>query len=209
MIIAAVGTFLGLSFFAAPYGKYSSTKGWGPLVPAQIAWSVMESPNLWISIIVYFYRHYLSVGSAIDNLPNKIAMFCFLLHYINRSIIYPLRMSSNKATQMPASVMLAAFVFCSWNGFNQSAALILDSTSALTQSSVWDPRFLAGLGVFFIGLYINITSDNALIQSRKGSEGGQHSSDTAKKYVIPRGGLFELVSCANYCKCCTHYCTAC
>ena len=30
------------------YGRYSQSKGWGPLVNAKLAWVLMETPNLWV-----------------------------------------------------------------------------------------------------------------------------------------------------------------
>jgi len=193
MVVSAVLTFLGLSFFAAPYGKYSSSKGWGPLVQAQIAWCFMEIPNLWVAAVVYFFRNHTS-EQVISNNVNKVALFCFLLHYVNRSIIYPFRMRSSQCTPMPISVMIAAFVFCAWNGLNQSVSLILiDKSSA----NITDLQSLAGVLIFLIGFYINVTSDSILINAKKST----HNGDTkSTKYVIPTGGMFKYVSCANYCK---------
>lgn len=201
MVLAAVMSFLGLSFFAAPYGKYSTAKGFGPMMPAQIAWAVMECPNLVVSALVWYYRDRFS-GNAHKGVVNRVALGCFLLHYFNRSIVYPLRMSSSKTTPMPLSVMLAAFAFCSWNGSNQALALIVEGNSILEQSSLADARCILGLIVFFFGLYVNITSDNALINAKKAAESKSHKAgtDLSNKYVIPRGGMFEYVSCANYCK---------
>ena len=196
MLVSAMLTFLGLSFFAAPYGKYSTEKGFGPLLPAQISWAVMESPNLWISLLVWYYRGDMGPNTVFDQSINKVAMFCFLLHYSNRSIIYPLRMSSSKATPMPLSVMLAAFVFCSWNGFNQAVSLIVEGNEVIANSSITDWRCLAGMSLFFFGFCVNVTSDNILINSKKKAE----KKLTDSKYVIPEGGMFKFVSCANYCK---------
>jgi steroid 5-alpha reductase family enzyme len=46
-----------------------------------------------------------------------------------------------------------------------------------------------GLVVFAAGAGINIWSDNRLIGLRSGGQQG---------YTIPRGGLFEFVSCPNH-----------
>lgn len=40
MLGAAVCTFAGLMVLEAPYGRYSKNQGWGPLIPARIAWVV-------------------------------------------------------------------------------------------------------------------------------------------------------------------------
>ena len=191
MVAAAVLTYCGLTFLAAPYGK-SSTGGWGVLVPAQVAWMVMESPNLWITALVYANRHVFT-GNAIANDANKVTLFCFLLHYINRSIIYPLRMRSSHCTPMPISVMGAAFIFCSWNGLNQSLSLILFDDNSDTKLT--DVRFIAGVAIFFTGFFINVQSDSILINAKRKPNVAKSS-----KYVIPTGGMFRFVSCANYCK---------
>ena len=56
--------------------------------------------------------------------------------------------------------------------------------------NISEHHFYIGLVIFSIGLFINIQSDQ--IKNEKG--------DVRSKYVIPTGGLFEYVSCANYCK---------
>jgi 3-oxo-5-alpha-steroid 4-dehydrogenase 1 len=50
-------------------------------------------------------------------------------------------------------------------------------------------RVLVGALIFFIGMGINIHSDHLLRSLRKGKDGG---------YKIPRGGMFNFVSGANY-----------
>ena len=101
MIIAGVVTFFGCSYLAAPYGKYTNSKGWGVLINAKLAWIIMESPNLWIAYLVYAYR---SSDDIFINFYNQILLGCFLLHYINRSVIYPLSMTSSLSAPMPISV---------------------------------------------------------------------------------------------------------
>jgi len=104
MIIAGLMTFLGCSYLAAPYGKYTSSQGWGALLNAKYAWIVMESPNLWIAYLVYIYRTNDEISS---NVYNQALLCCFLLHYINRSIIYPLGMESSSSAPMPISVSIS------------------------------------------------------------------------------------------------------
>jgi len=59
----------------------------------------------------------------------------------------------------------------------------------ITREWLWDIRFIAGSVLFFVGWYINYSSDEILRNLRKGNEGG---------YKIPRGGMFEYVSGANF-----------
>ena len=51
-----------------------------------------------------------------------------------------------------------------------------------------DARFLAGVILFFTGLFINWKADDILIHLRKPDE---------TDYKIPRGWLFEYISCPN------------
>jgi hypothetical protein len=121
MIITAIITFLVLLVIAAPYGKFTENKGWGPLVNAKIAWFVMESPNLISSYTLYsLYKN-----SDTFKFTNKILLLTFAIHYIHRTLIYPLRMHGANANPMPLSVMMLAFLFTSWNSFNQATYLTL------------------------------------------------------------------------------------
>ncbi len=199
MIVTGAITFVSTFVIAAPYGKFSASKGWGFLLPANIAWMLMETPNLWMSGLILFAS---LEGPGIEgletsNLPifslnNQVLLGMFLLHYFNRSIIFPITMP--EGNPMPVTVMLLAFFYCSWNGFNQAVSLIIVSN----YPSNWyqSPQFLLGVSLFFIGFATNIYSDRVLfgLKEKAKAQGVQ--------YVIPEGGLFNYVSCANYCKYC-------
>ncbi len=96
---------------------------------------------------------------------------------------------------MPISVMLLGGLYCAWNGFNQSAYLI--GVHGYEDSWLVDPRFIIGIALFFSGMIINIQSDNTLFVLKKAST----NANGTKRYGIPKGGMFEYVSAANYCKC--------
>lgn len=79
-----------------------------------------------------------------------------------------------------------AFGFNLLNGYLQSRWV---SQYADLEGDEWFWwRFAGGLVVFLSGMYANLWSDNMLMGLKK--EGGG--------YTIPKGGLFELVSCPNY-----------
>ena len=194
MLATGVITIAALYYQTAPYGRYSTPKGWGILIPAPLAWFIMESPNLWMSgLVFYFFRTERIQLNSYDNLPNCILLGCFLLHYFHRSIIYPLKMNTKVSAPMPLTVMLLAFTFCVWNGSNQALSLLI--VSSYKFEYIYDWKFLVGLTVYFTGMYVNIQSDGILLNLKKRSlaeAGGKN------KYYIPYGGMFEYISCANF-----------
>eukprot|EP00600_Ochromonadales_sp_CCMP1393_P006174 CAMPEP_0174957516 /NCGR_PEP_ID=MMETSP0004_2-20121128/2114_1 /TAXON_ID=420556 /ORGANISM="Ochromonas sp., Strain CCMP1393" /LENGTH=148 /DNA_ID=CAMNT_0016205631 /DNA_START=296 /DNA_END=738 /DNA_ORIENTATION=- len=98
---------------------------------------------------------------------------------------------------MPISVMGAAFIFCAWNGTHQALSLILVHSNKNVQWT--DVHLILGVATFFLGLAINIHSDSILISQRSASSSKSKAESSAgSKYVIPVGGMFEYVSCANY-----------
>lgn len=190
MLCACAFTVVGSFFITAPYGRFSASN-WGVLVPAKIAWFFMESPNLWVTLLILGVAHRNDI--KLHSFANSTLLFCFILHYFNRSIIYPLRM--HKPTPMPISVMLAAFFYCTWNGSTQAVSLIFVSSYDSSWTST--PQFKAGLVLFFIGFYLNNHSDSILLKMKQNIRKNPSNSKNGK-YGIPRGGMFNYVSCPNF-----------
>uniref|UniRef100_A0A672LPY1 3-oxo-5-alpha-steroid 4-dehydrogenase 2-like n=1 Tax=Sinocyclocheilus grahami TaxID=75366 RepID=A0A672LPY1_SINGR len=92
-----------------------------------------------------------------------------------------------KGRPSPLHIVVSAVVFCSVNGFLQGHHML----HCTQYHSGWhrDTRFITGLLMFFTGMAINIHSDYILRNLRKPGE---------VSYKIPRGGMFELVSGANF-----------
>lgn len=151
MIGTAVVTFAATMTINAPYGRYSTAKGWGPLLPAKFCWFMMESPNLFIPMAVYL--HYATPRCS-SNYSNNILMCMFVMHYINRAILYPLRMARD-ASPMPLTVALLAFFFTSWNGLMQALSLgvVNCDTTQEGRPDGFKWRFNFGVVVFFIGMW--------------------------------------------------------
>jgi hypothetical protein len=198
MIGTGVVTLLSTMLIAAPYGKFSSSKGWGPLIPAQLAWMFMEAPNLWMTGLILFLFAIVGVMNDVSptdlpvyHTPNQLLLSLFLIHYFNRSIVFP--MSMPEGNPMPLTVMLLAFSYCLWNGFTQALSLVV--ITHYPSGYHLSFQFMAGVALFLTGLYINISSDRSLfaLKTKAKTQGVQ--------YVIPEGGWFQYVSCANYCKC--------
>lgn len=177
-IAIAVVTFIALLFITAPYGRHTSS-GWGPLIDNKVGWFCME---FFVLVVLYFF---LLNGTNSISLTNGIIVGFFTLHYINRSMIFPLRIQTN-GKKMPASIMLMGMSFNLVNGF--LIGYFLGEIMVYPDSWLTSPQFIIGTIIFFVGMFINWQSDNMLINLRKPGETG---------YKIPQNGLFRYISCPN------------
>ena len=176
---SSLATFVILFFIRAPYGRYGR-KGWGPSVPARIAWMAMEGPAVAVILAAFILG---------DNktLPSFAFICLWQMHYIYRTFIYPLNMrGANK--EFPIVLVLMALIYNSANGYVNGWRLFI-SPHGKTTDWVFDIRFISGVLVFCIGFIIHFTSDKKLRNLRS-------SGDTS--YHIPMGGLYRYISAPNY-----------
>ena len=165
---------------AAPYGRHANTK-WGPTMNSKAGWVIMEL----VALIAFAGSFLLGSGYS----PVTIAISgLFILHYVHRSIIYPLMTRTGKK-RMPIIIVLFAVVFNVVNGYINGDYLG-DNADLYPGSYFLDARFVIGVLLFVVGAGINISSDYYLISLRK--EGQDN------KYYIPRGRLFRRLSCPNH-----------
>ena len=160
--------------FKAPYGKHS-TKKWGKSIDNKTGWILMEFPALITCPLVYF--------AMIEEINlSGVFIVLWIIHYFNRTIIYPLRIKT-KGKKIPIAIVSSAFFFNLVNGVLNGYFITL-----IQFESISFIYLISGLLVFIIGFYLNISSDNTLIKLRTNQKG----------YVIPNGGLFNYVSCPNF-----------
>lgn len=175
-IAIAVITFISLFFIKQPYGRHSSDKfGW--MIDNKIGWIIMELP----SPIIFSYFFF--TGSITLSTMHYIIFAVYLIHYINRSIIFPLRIRT-KNKKMPALIAFAAILFNCVNGSINGYYL---GNHEITHA----PMIIIILGfcLFIIGFYINNKSDDILLHLR---------DDGSTDYKIPKGFLFEYITSPNY-----------
>lgn len=175
----ALLTFLSLLFVTAPYGRHGR-KGWGPQIPSRLGWVVMESP----AVLVFAWVYSLGANRTSAIALTMLALWQF--HYIQRTFIFPFRMRA-RHKKMPLLIALLAFAFNLLNAYIN--ARWISHLGVYAGSWFGDPRFLAGVALFFTGWAINVRSDSVLFRLRGPGESG---------YKIPQGGLYELVACPNY-----------
>ena len=160
--------------YKAPYGKHS-TKKWGKTIDNKTGWVLMELPALITCPLIYYI--------VVEEISLSIGfIFIWITHYFNRTIIYPLKIKT-KGKKIPIAIVASAFFFNVINGILNGYFI-----ATIPFESISFTCILIGFIIFIIGLYINISSDNTLIKLRTNQKG----------YVIPKGGLFNYVSCPNF-----------
>ena len=159
--------------YKAPYGRHTSKK-WGISIDNKLGWIIMELPALLVCPAIYLYF-------KIDFDISIMFICLWIIHYFNRTIIFPFRIKT-KGKKMPLAIVLSAFFFNIVNGLINGYFL---SNINFHSVSIF---LISGFLLFVLGLYINISSDNKLIKLRKIKKG----------YFVPKGGLFKYISCPNF-----------
>lgn len=185
-IIAIAWTLLALAIVpkqfrtTAPYGRHTRTD-WGPMISNQLGWCLMELVSL-----VVFAGLFLA-GPNLKTAPMWVFFALWTAHYVNRSLIFPWR-THTQGKQMPLAIVGSAAGF---NIVNAGLNGLYLGWYGDVYPAAWltDPRFIVGLAIFAVGARINLWSDNKLIGLR---------ADGKQGYSIPRGGLFERISCPNH-----------
>lgn len=176
-IVVAIGAFILLQFVTAPYGRHTK-KGWGVEISNRWGWIIMELPSF--LIMLYF------CVTANQNNYTLCLFGLWLVHYFNRTFIFPLRIKT-KGKKMPLAIAVSAIFFNTVNaGLN---GYYLGFLATYGFEDFTKANFLIGGLLFFIGFFINQQSDDSLIKLRKPGEQG---------YKIPQGGLFKFISCPNH-----------
>lgn len=179
LVVAAL-VFPLLFFITAPYGRHTR-RGWGPTVNNTLGWVLMESPS------PLLFATFFLLGTQTGNPVNIVFLGLWLLHYINRTYIFPFRLRA-AAKRMPLMIMLSGMTFNAFNAYLNSR---WQNSLAPAYDLSWftDPRFIGGVLLFLAGFMMNLNSDAILRNLRKPGETG---------YKIPRGGFFRFVSAPNY-----------
>ncbi len=176
----AIIAFPLLFLITIPYGGRHTSERWGPSLPSRVAWFLMEIPAPAFCIWGY------AQGGNSGEPASLVLLAAFLVHYVHRAIVYPLRMRSTEK-RTPALSTCVALLVNILNGTINGLAL----AHAGRYGAAWleDPRFWLGATIFLGGAVVNHQSDAILRNLRKPGEMG---------YRIPTGGLYRWVSSPNY-----------
>ena len=187
MALMAVIVFVALFFFKAGYG-YLSSSNWGPKISNRTAWIIMEAPAF-IFLLYHTIRYAMSgADTGNSSLVLYIMAGLYLLHYFQRSFIFPLMMRGKG--KMPVAIMLMGLVFNTLNAYLIGGWLYEEAPHGMYQTEwLTSPQFIIGTLVFFTGMAINLHSDHVIRNLRK-------PGDT--RHYIPVKGLYRYVTSANY-----------
>ncbi len=179
-IVLGVIVFPLTVFVTAPFGRHFRSS-FGPTISNRLGWIIMESPAIWWFTLVFVS------GASGSATAAWFLWLCWSVHYINRGIVFPLRIRT-EGKRMPVLIVVFAFLFQIVNGFFNGMAL---GQLGSQYSAAWftQPCFWMGLLLMLAGWQINLHSDAILLRLRK-----PHQTN----YAIPFGGLFEWVSCPNF-----------
>jgi len=178
--VAAVVTGAALLLISAPYGRHARS-GFGPTVPARLAWILMEVPALLCFSVPFLMEatnqpgiHWLFFGG-------------WFFHYSYRTFVFPFKLNIARRTT-PFLIVVLAIIFNALNGSINAAWLKFYPTDLDSWETIL--RVILGSVLFTSGVRINHQSDAILMALRT------DTSDTS--YKIPHGGMYRYISCPNY-----------
>jgi 3-oxo-5-alpha-steroid 4-dehydrogenase 1 len=180
MLGSTVATVAGTMLVTAPYGRHLRA-GWGPTLPSRLGWLVMESPA--VGAFLLFYARGENRGAPVP----LVLLGLWQVHYVNRTLVYPFRLPG-RGRSMPLSIAGLAFAFNVLNAYLN--ARWISEFGHYAADWLTSPRFLAGAALMGAGFATNLWADGVLRRLRGPSAGAD--------YKVPRGGLYEWVSCPNY-----------
>jgi protein-S-isoprenylcysteine O-methyltransferase Ste14 len=179
LIALALVTFAVVSRVTAPYGRHQGGE-WGPTMSARLGWIVMETPAVLVFAWIYMQGQH-----RFETAP-LLLFGLWQFHYVQRTYVFPFRMR-NQGKRMPVLICASAVVFQVLNAYVN--ARWISHWGEYDSAWLSDPRLWIGATLFVGGWLINFKADTMLFALRKPGEAG---------YKIPRGWLYEYVSCPNY-----------
>ena len=182
MVAMGLVVFISLYFVTAGYGQFH-TKQWGWSINNKVGWVLMEAPAFLTMLGIWI------ASGCPTAAPQIVLLGLFLLHYFQRSFIFPLLMSGH--SKMPVTIMLSGATFNIINGIMQGGALFWfpletyqEGWNYLTHSTS-----IIGLVVFFLGMAVNLHSDHVIRHLRKPGD---------NRHYLPQKGMYHYVTSANY-----------
>lgn len=156
-------------------------------VPPRIGWWLMELP-----VTVSFIYTFFVVGGpqAGQPIPRFLAaVMC--IHYSYRGWIFPymIRTAPGATSNFSLVPAVGGWVVTVLHGYLNGAWFSTHGTHLRGTKWLKDPRFIAGIAIYVVGLAQIVRHDTIMRELR---------STPGPRYRIPHGGTFDEVTCAHY-----------
>jgi 3-oxo-5-alpha-steroid 4-dehydrogenase 1 len=180
----AAFTILGSLFVQSPYGRFASDR-YGVNLNPKLGWWLMEIPAT--AVFLWFY---VQGPRAPEAMPLVLALI-WLIHYGNRGWFFPLsiRVVPGKRSSFSVMVMAMGMFVTAIHGY-LNATFFTGFAPHLNNDWFTDPRFLAGLVVYYCGFFLIVQSE-AIVRKLRAPDG-------SGGYKVPHGGAYRWVSSPQY-----------
>ncbi|KAI6116019.1 3-oxo-5-alpha-steroid 4-dehydrogenase-domain-containing protein [Pisolithus sp. B1] len=204
-VVISVASCPLLFFVNAPFGRFSLSKDH---VLTALSVNGIQS---WIFMELFApisFIHAFTQAPLLDHVPpisapQGLLAGLFLTHYLNRSLISPLRTPSRSKSHL--SVVLSAVCFNLFNGLMMGTYLRSDTAHAFLSVAFRRPLYWGGVLIWLSGFIGNILHDEILLNIRRNAKAkgkAKYEEDPTKKraeyYAIPHGYLYRYISYPNY-----------
>lgn len=183
----------------APYGKFAN-KGLGSVqLDPRFGWWLMELPAT-LSFLYHYFKpdpdgdrkteEERKVGRGPSRNMGSLLSAIFIVHYLNRGWFFPLNIRVDPGAKASFSLGNSA-IGALITGLHGYLHARMFRTHGTHLSDRWfsDPRFLVGIVMYEFGFWATVHSEWVMRNLRRPG---------APRYSIPRGGLFEYVTSAQY-----------
>ena len=184
----AAFTVVGSLFVASPYGRFALDKMGINLSP-KLGWWLMEIPAT-----VVFVWFYVQGPRALEITPLILGAI-WMIHYGNRGWFFPLsiRVAPGKRASFSAMVMSMGMFVTAVHAY-LNATFFTEYAPHLTNAWLTDPRFIAGVVIYYCGFFLIVQSEAIVRNLRDPKKAGAGQGD----YKIPFGGGYRFVSSPQY-----------
>lgn len=181
MAVLAVIVFAALHKVEAAYGMTYSRK-WGAAVSNRTGWVVMEAPAFFCMILLW------TCSERSGCIPAAVMGAFFLIHYFQRTFIFPMLMRGK--SMMPWAIVIMGVIFNTINAYMIGGWLFyVAPPDYYGDHWLWSAPFIAGSLLFFSGMAVNIHSDHVIRNLRKPGD---------SRHYIPKKGMYRFVTAGNY-----------
>ncbi len=182
-------TIVGTRFFNTPYGRFGTGRA-GIKMSPRLGWFLMELPAS-LSFLAFYFT-----GDRPFETVSLVFLAVWCIHYANRGYIFPalIRVAPGYKQTFNLSVVTIGWLVTTMHGY-LNASFITSYGTHFTSAWLTDPRFIAGIAVYYFGYFVNIHSDHIMRNLRPKNPGPDAG---AKRYSIPYGGAFRFVTNPHY-----------